>query len=164
MGWLVVILVIGLLLLGWAFWDAARTKKAKAKAKEINGFEAIQEAAFAVIEASILSEPEDWHPIVYDDKAYWLVNRKTRIGVWVANGPEKLYVLQDADIKKGASSLYIWTEPSAREKLHPNSRMRAALYTAAISICMQQIEIQKLKKLERMISPFRGGKNDTETA
>lgn len=152
MEYLLVIAAIGVLLIligfiGDGFFGRRKERKERERAAN-NDMNIVREAAYAVIEASLMSEPKLWALVKEPDgRSVWLTNKKIGLALFLWGGPSNLYILRD--LRKDA------TTARPNDKLTPPSSVRNSLYERAHLIVTCRQEEQEKKNLEEMVERFR---------
>lgn len=120
-----------------AWFDMRRWNQNTVQEKNI--MDEVRDASFAVVEASLKAEPENWQQqkSQFSDATAWLANAKSKISLWICRGPEKLYLL-----KQDGS------------KIHPPQSAKNRLYAAAMTIVNEQAEQKEVADLQEMVGRF----------
>lgn len=129
-----------------SFLDPRKRAQEPAKKKHIDD---VRDAAFAVIEASIQSEPEKWKPQFSKrdkKKALWLTNLTAGLALWLPDGPENIFVLRKVGQKFSRRDGEVLEVPKA---------LRPSLYTVAMSIVSGSLEKREISSLNQMVDCFK---------
>lgn len=161
---LLAILAVGLLLVAIAFLDGFFQKRSDPNPVEQKHIDVVREAAFAVIEASLMSEPEKWETIFRKTdkgKVIALTNHPARISIWLCDGPSKLTILRPLHPTDRT-----WAKNQS-EETEPPRQLKNSIYAAAMKIVSGETERREISNLAKMVECFQQKieeKNDDQKA
>lgn len=144
MGWQMIVVIAMCLILVAGLLEMKRRENIVVE--RVDPIDEVRDAAFEVIEASLLEEPERWTAISYDspNEVYWLVNNSANVAIWTANQSFGLYVIR--------GSAKIATE---KDKVTPNPEWRDRLWNAANPIVRKKAIRMETDRLKGLVNGFK---------
>lgn len=132
-----------------SLWGMLGFKKKAPPSPAQSHIDAVREAAFAVIEASLEAEPEKWG-VIGETHALWLWNKSNAVAVYTAVAPMHLHVLVGAMLVKTT----VGDLPTGGQRLDPTPRMKINLFNAAMKIAKPHFERKEEERLRQMVERF----------
>lgn len=145
---LMIIVICALALIALAFIDKPIWEKRAKENAEPSHIEKVREAAFAVIEASLEAEPENWEPVPFSQtnpEITWLINRQSKTA---------LHLHSDGTALVSINNDFFDGTPIRGEKLKPPFHIQRSLYRSAMRVISPALENKEKQRLSQMVSAF----------